>query len=195
MSTKKPTEDLGTTAVPDQSAEQLSSAGNARRRFAKRAGLGSTGVLLTLTSQPGMAALVCKSPSRNMSVMASTHPGEVIKCSGMGPKAWCYSSAWPCIKDTTTFGRTFPCNNSNYSSLLLKDILANTGTDMTSAFGRALVATYLNVQSQKINFLTLEDVVSMYTEVQSTYQYKPTATIVWTIPQLTEYLVSTYSGE
>lgn len=194
VSTKEPTEDTGAAAVPEQTTEQLSTAGNARRRFAKRAGLGTTGVLLTLASQPGMATVVCKSPSRNMSTTASPHPGEVIKCQGQGPQAWLADSSWPCYKSSTTFGKCFPCGSNSYGNTLLKDVLANTGTDMTAAFGRALVAVYLNVTSEKINFLTLEDLVSMFTEVQNTYQYKPTATVVWTIPQLTDYLKSTYSG-
>lgn len=37
---------------------QLDARGRARRRFT-RAGLGATGVLMTLASQPGMAADVC----------------------------------------------------------------------------------------------------------------------------------------
>lgn len=194
VSTKQPTEGNGADAVPEPTTEALSSAGNARRRFAKRAGLGTTGVLLTLASQPGMATVVCRSPSRNMSTTASPHPGEVIKCSGWGPQAWLGSGSWPCTKATMTFGKCFPCGSNTYGNTLLVDVLRNTGTDTNAAFGRALVATYLNVVSEKINFLTLEDLVSMFTEVQSTYQYKPTATVVWTIPQLTDYLNSTYSG-
>lgn len=193
MSTKEPTPDQGNDVVADSSTEQLSTVGNARRRFAKRAGVGS-GVLLTLVSQPGMASVVCKSPSRNMSTMASARPGEVIKCSGMGPNAWYTSGNWPCSKDYKTFGSVFPCGNNSYGNTLLKNVLCATGTDSTTQFGKALVAVYLNLQSDRINFLTMEDLVSMFTEVQSTYQYKPTATTTWTIPQLTDYLKSTYTG-
>ena len=72
-------------------------------------------------------------------------------------------------------------------------MLGNTDTDDISKFGAALVATYMNVQSGKIGFLTLEDVISMYTEIQSKYQYKPSATTTWTIAELTTYLQSTYT--
>lgn len=194
MSKEQTPSDGGTPAVPDQNAEALSAAGSARRRFAKRAGLGSTGVVLTLVSQPGMATLVCKSPSRSMSKLASAHPGDAnVACSGVGPLTWYKSGAWPCSQ-STTFGQIFPCSNSSYASNPLKTVLGNTATDDISKFGAALVATYMNVQSGKINFLTQEDVISMFTEIQSSYQYKPSATTTWSIADLTSYLQSTYTG-
>lgn len=193
MSTEETPGDGGTPAVPEHTTEPLSAAGSARRRFAKRAGLGSTGVVLTLVSQPGMATLVCKSPSRNMSKLASAHPGEVVVCSGVGPLTWYKSGAWPCGR-STTFGQIFPCGYNSYGTTPLATVLCNTATDDTSKFGAALVATYMNVQSGKINFLTLEDVVSMFTEIQSSYQYKPTATTSWSMSELTTYLQSTYTG-
>jgi hypothetical protein len=193
VSTKEPTQDQGTDVVADSSTEQLSTVGNARRRFAKRAGVGS-GVLLTLVSQPGMASVVCKSPSRNMSVASSAHPGEVVQCSGMGPVAWCDCHYWPCTKDATKFGQIFPCGGNSYGDKLLKSVLSASGTDQTTEFGKALVATYLNVMSGRISFLTLEDVLSMFTAIQSNLQYKATPTVTWNIAQVTTYLKSTYTG-
>ncbi len=193
MSTEETPGDSGTPAVPAHTTESLSAAGSARRRFAKRAGLGSTGVVLTLVSQSGMAT-VCKSPSRNMSKFASAHPGESgIACQGVGPLTWYKSGAWPCSQ-SATFGQIFPCSNPSYASNSLKTVLGNTATDDISKFGAALVATYMNVQSGKIGFLKQEDVISMFTEIQSGYQYKPTATTTWSIAELTAYLQSTYTG-
>lgn len=194
VSTKEPTEDTGAAAVPEQTTEQLSTAGSARRRFAKRAGLGTTGVLLTLASQPGMATVVCKSPSRNMSVTTSVRPGEQVNCSGIGPVAWCNTSIWPCNKDTMTFGKCFPCGANSYGNNYLKSLVASTATDQLTDFARALSVTYLNVMSNRISFLTLEDLVSMFTEIQNTYQYKATSSVTWNVTQLTAYLKSTYSG-
>jgi hypothetical protein len=194
VSTEETPGDGGTPAVPEHTTEPLSAAGSARRRFAKRAGLGSTGVVLTLVSQPGMATLVCKSPSRNMSKLASAHPGEAaVACSGVGPLTWYKSGAWPCSQNAC-FGNIFPCGNTSDASTPLKTVLGNTATDDTSKFGAALVATYMNVMSGKIGFLTQEDVISMFTEIQSSYQYKPTATTAWSISELTAYLQSTYTG-
>ena len=192
MSTPETPPENGDSPVPG--TETLSATGSARRRFAKRAGLGTTGVVLTLASQPGMASLVCKSPSRNMSKLASAHPGEAaIACTGVGPETWCKSGAWPCSQ-STTFGQVFPCGTNSYGANTFKSVLSNTGTDDASRFGAALVATYLNVQSGKIGFLTREDVIGMFNEVQMSYQYKPTATVTWTVAQLTSYLQSTYSA-
>lgn len=192
MSIEQTPGDGGIAAVPEHTAASLSAAGNARRRFAKTAALGSTGVVLTLVSQPGMAALTCKSPSRNMSKLGSVHPSDSAACSGVGPLTWYKSGAWPCSQ-SACFGHVFPCKNATYASTSLKTVLGNTDTDDISKFGAALVATYMNVQSGKIGFLTLEDVISMYTEIQSKYQYKPSATTTWTIAELTTYLQSTYT--
>lgn len=193
MSTEKTPGDSGVPAMPEHTTEPLSAAGSARRRFAKRAGIGSTGVVLTLVSQPGMATLVCASPSRNMSTMASARPGQTVACSGIGPLAWSKNGGWPC-STSACFGQIFPCGNNSYGSTPLMTILCNTATDDTSKFGAALVATYMNVKSGKISFLSQEDVVSMFTEIQGSYQYKPTATTTWSMSQLTAYLQSTYTG-
>ena len=196
MSTDKPTEDLGGIASALESGKALSPAGAARRRFTRNAGLGTTGVILTLVSQPGMAEAVCVSPSRQMSPGATTslHPKVIVTCAGMGPSWWSKNTSWPCSK-SATFGSAFPCNNASYSVTLLQNILTSSKTDSVSEFGRALVTTYLNVTSGKISFLTQEDVISMYTEMQSKFSYKPSATVpAWTMDELTQYLQSTCSN-
>lgn len=182
---------------PAEPVAQLSSAGNARRRFAKRAGLGSTGVLLTLASQTGIAGAMCKSPSRQTSVLAggSAHPNEpMVACAGIGPVAWASAGVWPCSKDYTKFGTVFPCRGTTYAELLLKNLVTNTGTDQLSQFGRALTVTYLNVMSNRIGFLTTEDLVSMFQQINGNGQYVASPGQYWDIVKLTSYLNSTYSG-
>ncbi|MGW8389856.1 hypothetical protein [Pseudoduganella sp. HUAS MS19] len=69
---------------PDQ---QLSAKGAARRRFT-RAGAAASGVLLTLHSQPGMAAVVCAGPSGFQSGLVSARPNDPGACAGKSPGAW-----------------------------------------------------------------------------------------------------------
>lgn len=197
MSIKEPHEEAGGAGTPDQPVAQLSSAGNARRRFAKRAGLGSTGVLLTLASQTGIAGAMCKSPSRQTSLLngGSAHPGDaVIACNGIGPVAWMGAGVWPCTKDTTKFGSIFPCQGTTYADILLKTLVANTASDQLSRFGRALTVAYLNVLSNRIGFLKTEDLVSMFQEINSNGQYLASPGQYWNVTKLTEYLNSTYTG-
>jgi hypothetical protein len=197
VSNKEPHEEASGVVRPGEPPAPLSNAGNARRRFAKRAGLGSTGVLLTLASQTGIAGAMCKSPSRQTSVMAggSAHANEpLVACSGIGPVAWTSAGVWPCSKDNTKFGSIFPCSGTTYADLLLKNLVSNTGTDQLSQFGRALTVTYLNVMSNRIGFLTTEDLVGMFQQINGNGQYVASPGQYWDIVKLTSYLTSTYSG-
>jgi hypothetical protein len=187
------TDGVGSSVEP---ASQLSNAGSARRRFAKRAGLGSTGVLLTLASQTGIAGAMCKSPSRQTSALAggSAHPNDAtVACNGLTPSEWTGTGTWPCSKDYTKFGSIFPCPGTTYADMFLKNVVGSTGTDQLSMFGRALTATYLNVLSNRIGFLTAEDVVSMFQQINSNGQYLYSPGKYWDITGLTNYLVSTYT--
>lgn len=70
-----PLEDAGTA----MSAKDL-----ARRKFTI-AGIGASGVLLTLVSQPGMASEICASPSSSMSGGLQSRHGTLQTCAGKTP--------------------------------------------------------------------------------------------------------------
>jgi len=74
-------------ANEQQPGKQLSAKGAARRRFT-RAGAAASGVLLTLHSQPGMAAVVCAGPSGFQSGLISARPNDPGACAGKSPGAW-----------------------------------------------------------------------------------------------------------
>lgn len=74
-------------ANEQQPGKQLSAKGAARRRFT-RAGAAASGVLVTLHSQPGMAAVVCAGPSGFQSGLVSARPNDPGACAGKSPGAW-----------------------------------------------------------------------------------------------------------
>ncbi|KQV59016.1 MULTISPECIES: hypothetical protein [unclassified Duganella] len=74
-------------ANEQQPGKQLSAKGAARRRFT-RAGAAASGVLLTLHSQPGMAAVVCAGPSGFQSGLVSARPNDPGACAGRSPGYW-----------------------------------------------------------------------------------------------------------
>ena len=74
-------------ANEQQPGKQLSASGAARRRFT-RAGAAASGVLLTLHSQPGMAAVVCAGPSGFQSGLISARPNDPGACAGRSPGFW-----------------------------------------------------------------------------------------------------------
>ena len=76
-----------TTPEQQKAQDALSAKGASRRRFT-RAGLGASGVLLTLASQPGMAQTICTTPSGSLSGgLQSRSPGAVV-CQGLSPGFW-----------------------------------------------------------------------------------------------------------
>jgi hypothetical protein len=172
----------------------LTAKGASRRRFAKAAGAGA-GVILTLTSQPGMATTVCASPSQSLSLTHSGRPGQVVACSGRSPGYWKNNTAWPggCNRDTTLYGQVFSCTyDAQYGNTKMVDMLAPCGFDKYE-LGAHMAATYLNVLAGLISFLTLQDVKDIWYEVSSTGVYKPTAGVTWSKEDLVTYLKKTMS--
>lgn len=181
-------------ASPSVAAPALSAKGASRRRFAKAAGAG-TGVILTLTSQPGMATQVCAAPSQSLSLTHSGRPGQTVACAGRSPGYWKNNDAWPAGVDraTTLYGQVFTCGyGSDYAKTPLKEMCSPCDFDK-HMLGAHLTATYLNVLSGLISFLTLQDVKDMWNEVRSTGVYKPSAGVIWQKADLVEYLKKTMS--
>ncbi|WP_426194764.1 hypothetical protein [Massilia sp. DWR3-1-1] len=208
MSKEQINSDRADPGAPGPSTQALSAAGNARRRFTRRAGAGSAGVLMTLASAPGMAtdALNCMAPSRQLSqtINNSARPNTGLACSGVGPLSWAKTYS-PCVprsaRDDVRLRDVLPCGTSTDGAYFLKDIVCNgvnTTTGVVSAlddkgeFGRALVVAYLNVSSGKISFLTQESLVSMYVDMTTTMRYRVDATTSWDMVTLTKYLKQTY---
>jgi hypothetical protein len=54
------------------------------------------------------------------------------------------------------------------------------------------VATYLNIKSGKMNFLSVETLLNMWYEVQTKGFYNPTAGVQWSPEQVKNYLEATH---
>lgn len=180
-------------------------ANHARRRFA-RAGLGASGVILTLASQPGMAATrVCKSPSGSLSGGLQSRPtDQTLVCGGLSPGYWKNHEQhkWPgsvCPVDrqnklATTFKSVYPggAANSVYDTLTLLQMLEdNAAAGDTYNVGMHLAAAFLNVKSGNISYLTVTSLQNMWYALITYGYYTPHAGIQWGAEQIKLYLEST----
>jgi hypothetical protein len=165
----------------------LSPAGASRRRLA------ASGVLMTLASQSAMAQMVCKSPSAALSGnLASRSPAEVV-CLGRSPGFWKnHTSEWVGVQTGDRFGDYFFTGGAvGFSEVSCLDILSHQDYDVGNV-AMHLMATYLNVSSGRITFLTQEAVLTMWREFATTGVYVPAAGAEpWTGDQLVQYLSST----
>jgi hypothetical protein len=188
--------------APD-SAEELrpgiSAQGAARRRFAK-AGLGASGVIMTLASQPGMATNVCRPPSGFLSgTWASNHPTNT--CFGRSPGYWKnHHDQWKtsCRTDGTTLFRSlFSCTGpgSRLQAYKLFDIVDPTkvanGADRNNV-AMHIVAALLNARANKVSVLPEERVREIWSEYVRTSYYTPSAGAKkWNGAEIVTYLKST----
>ncbi|MFL6673685.1 MAG: hypothetical protein ACJ8LG_10380 [Massilia sp.] len=182
----------GAPAAP-QAPASLSNHGAARRRFAK-AGIGATGVLMTLTSQPGMATDICTTPSGSLSGGLKSHHGPAPVCSGVSPGYWKNNTSWPSgCKPTTRFGHIFTCNPKNSSTYGATDcltMLSHQDFDQSN-LGMHLVASYLNILSGRISFLSVQALQKIWTDWQSTGYYSPAKGVSWNSADIVLYLTGT----
>ncbi|MCS0629247.1 hypothetical protein NX786_07875 [Telluria mixta] len=190
-------------------APSLTKQGAARRRLAK-VGMGA-GVLATLESKSAMASMVCRSPSGSLSNgLAASHYGtKAPACNGLSPGYWKQPQhAWPVSRDlkfTDVFyaastGSVCPVRAASYDNgkyyepgsyfcAKLEDMLNPQPFD-TNNVGMHLVAAYLNIQQKLVGFLELNDLQTMWSELQTTGRYSPTAGVYWDNAQVANYLAS-----
>jgi hypothetical protein len=173
-----------------------------RRRFGS-AGAKASGVILTLTSAPGMAEVMCRSPSGSLSGNLKSSPGnQTIVCGGLSPGYWKnWPDQWPpSVYPTTTtrhaattFASVFPFGSTNlYRTGTMMEVLNN--NDSTADpynLGFHLVAAYLNVKSGKINYITVDRLKLMWHDLCTYGYYKPSATVKWYAEDIKIYLAST----
>ncbi len=184
-------------ALASLDAIALGQRGASRRRFA-RAGAGATGVLLTLTSQPGMACDICMAPSGFHSyskTMTKASHAVAPVCNGKGPAYWRSNHSWPNgCHSTTKFGEIFDCKRTTsgqlYATRTCMDSLKPQWFD-SHAVGMYLMAMYLNVLSKKTSFMTIADVRNMWREYHWSGYYVPTAGVKWDASDIVFYLSGT----
>lgn len=160
-----------------------------RRRFG-HAGLGTSGVLMTLACKPVLGGVVCKSPSGFLSANQSTHGGQVAICSGRRAQYWAANENWP-IDRQTKFSQVFSSPSSGaFSQLTLGDLIARNVSDV-DGFGMCLVAALLNSRMGWTPFLPEDRIRAMYLEWRTKGYFSPTATVKWTAVEIVSYLQST----
>lgn len=173
-----------------EQAAPMTPQGAARRRLAK-AGLGAAGVLWTTQAS---AARVCISASAALSGgLASRKPDAAsVTCEGRSPGYWKNHGGWPVASDTK-FRNIFSCsdaNDSTYGSATLLELLEGCKFDRYN-LGKHLVATYLNVKTGWISYISERTLVQMWSELQSTGHYEPAKGVFWDAETTKRYLEST----
>ena len=172
-----------------QTQPSLSTTGASRRRMA---GLGASGVLMTLASNNAMAALVCKSPSGALSGNLSSQQPSTGSCQGRSPGYWkTHVESWPAdVRPTDLFSKFFPIQ-SPLSRMTCSAVIQGEKADRHN-LGRHLLATYLNVATGRIGFLSRSTVADMWDQIQANRQYIPAkGAAPWSATQLVDYLTST----
>jgi hypothetical protein len=179
----------------------LSGRGATRRRLAK-AGVGAAGVLLTLESRATMSPMMCKAPSGALSGGLSSHYGPAPVCQGRSPGYWKnHTSVWPCSTGTYFADVFYVAGNRRYCTTKTKNTnyLCSTMLNLVSPqsfdkYNLAMhaIATYLNIKSGKISFLSVETLLNMWYEVQTKGVYTPTAGVTWNAEQVKNYLQATH---
>jgi hypothetical protein len=168
----------------------LSPQGASRRRLA---GLGVSGVVMTVASNHAMAALVCKSPSGALSGNLNSQTPDVV-CNGVSPGYWkTHPNSWPSqVKTTDLFSQHFACTGP-LSGVKCMQMLSKQAEDKNNV-AMHIMATYLNVLSGRISFLTPQAVLDIWAQYNTYGTYTPHgATTPWSGSQLVDYLASTQS--
>jgi len=179
----KPAAPAAAPAIPP-----LTPRGAARRRIA---GLGVSGVVMTVASSNAMASIVCKSPSGALSGNLNSNAPRTT-CEGRSPGYWKnHPNRWPSeVRTSDSFSKFFHCNGKLGGYSCMKILTKQ--TEDKNAVAMHIMAQYLNVVSGKINFLTRQAVIDMWNEYYTQGTYTPAeGATPWSGSQLVTYLTST----
>lgn len=168
--------------------------GTARRRLTK-VGLGAASVLWSLNSRAQMSPMKCVSPSAGVSGSLRNPDGNLTCAGGNSPGYWKNHEIWPCSRDIM-FDSVFTSMGSRqltYGTKTMLQILQGCDFDkQNQSVGKHLVATYLNVISGNITFLSVNTLVDIWRQLENPGYYKPSPTVFWTAEDTKEYLEGTY---
>lgn len=198
---------LSPAIQPASAMPSLDAKGVARRRFT-RLGVGATGVILTLHSQPGMAATnaMCVAPSGFMSVTSTSispqEPCSYNRSHGYWkthPEAWATRAN---IDFNTKFGKIFPAKGrfEALAGATLMEVLdppaAFKGIDVNNVAMQTVTA-FLNARAASHaglpTVLPEARVMEIWKQYAAQGFYMPTSgNVIWTGAQTAEYLESTF---
>jgi hypothetical protein len=192
-------------------AAGMGARGAARRRFGK-AGLGASGVILTLASQPGMASTVCRTASGFVS--ATANPNHVnshapqMTCGGVSPGFWKNKEdhspgTWMALAKTDpqalfskVFGTSRTTSGLNGDKLIeVVDATKVTEAVDNNRVAMHIVAALLNARagytSSVLNEAQVREIWAQYA-LNGYYTYK-TGAKPWYGDMIVQYLKSTFS--
>lgn len=190
----------GAADCAGEPAQGLSPTGAARRRLGK-AGLGASGVILTLTSQPGMATtrLMCTSASAYGSFTPASHAHAQVACDGRSPGYWKnWKGQWygAYTSPNAQFGAVFNCMGATagLAPMTLFQVLSPPkqykGLDSNNV-AMHIVAALLNARSGRVPQLPESKVFEIWNEYSRTRFYSPRKDIIWNGALIVDYLKST----
>jgi hypothetical protein len=183
--------------------------GIARRRFA-RASAGATGVILTLHSQPGMAAFsksMCNSPSGYMSMKPGASAKPQVSCSANRSHGYwkTHPNAWKTMAgmdSSAKFGSVFRCTGSyiglgNVTMMQVIDPSKTVKAIDRNNVAMQCVAALLNAraaqQSGIRTVLPEDEVIEIWNQFVTRGYYAPTkGAEPWSGAVIAAYLESTF---
>lgn len=207
----------GESGASGESAPAITAKGLSRRRFG-RAGLGASGVLMTLASQPAMAQALCATASGSLSTgMQSRHssvtlpacdglpPGEIVgattqskgqlKDNGHRFKDY-YATSFVPLRDAKVADILRACAN-------LQPLLDNQGNQIVDAatiqVAGHMVAAMLNLQARLTTVNDEKHLKSIWNAYELSNRgvqgyYSPAATVNWYHDGIVRYIKTTYKG-
>ena len=151
----------------------LSPRGAARRRVA---GLGVSGVLLTVASTHAMAAdLACRSPSGALSGNPhASHAPEQDCVGGESPKWWYdHKVLLPSKITKHTKFHDILATSRPFGQMSVHNVLQGKGNDGENGVPALMLAMWFNVtvEPRKITFLTAQAVLDMWANYNADYYY------------------------
>jgi len=166
----------------------LTPKGASRRRMA---GLGVSGVVMTVASNHAMAAIMCRSPSGALSGNLASRQPEMA-CNGAKPEHWALpTTPWPSeVRTNDRFSRFFDSHGPLGGASTL-EVLTGSSHDEDQV-AKYVMAMYLNVCSGRSNFMTRQAVKDLWVKYYRSKSYTPVGGATpWSGPQLVSYLSST----
>ena len=157
------------TTAQQAALPALSAKGAARRRAA---GLGVSGVLLTVAGTHAMAAdLACRSPSGALSGNPHTSHEPELDCAGGASPQWWYDNKnlLPAkITKHTKFNEILATHRA-FGQMSVHKVLQGIGNDGEHGVPALMLAMWFNVtvEPQKISFLTRQAVLDMWANYNS----------------------------
>lgn len=203
MATQQPEDgEAGKGGAPDATPTEISASGLSRRRFAKAGAGASAGVIMTLVSQPAMAATeLCVSASGAASANLSFHSDHLVACSGLSPGYWKnHPASWQgaLTSPTSQFNALFHATARTaaltpYTCMQVVTANAFPRANDPDNVAMHIMATLLNVRSGRIGFLTEINVIAIWNAYAANGTYQPTYGVTWNGAQIVSYLKKTMS--